>query len=184
MKSIYIILTQSGTRFSKILKMVTKEKYNHASICLNNNFKEFYSFGRKQPDFILPGGFVVENAFTNVFGKFSYIPCLILEKKITDEQYDKLKSIINEFVENKDKLSYAIISLILADTKFSIVKNNKYFCSQFVAKVLNDINIDTPKVPEHMHPYDFKKIENTKIIYEGNLKKFCMVKQNQDLVFA
>ena len=180
MKSIYIILTQSGTNFSKILKMITKEKYNHASICLNSNFNEFYSFGRRQPNFILPGGFVIENAFTNVFGKFKFIPCLILEKEVTDEQYNKLKLIINSFIQNKDKLSYAIISLLLADTKFSMNKKNKYFCSQFVAKVLNDININTPKVPEHMHPYDFKKIDNVKIIYEGNLKTVCKIKIEPD----
>lgn len=54
MKKIYIILTQSGTIFSKILRLFTKEKYNHSSICLKDNFKTFYSFGRIHPYLILP----------------------------------------------------------------------------------------------------------------------------------
>ena len=173
MKNIYIILSQSGTEISKILKFVTKDKYNHASLCINENFNEFYSFGRKNADFPIPGGFIQENAFKHVFAKYKNIPCLILKKEITDEQYEKLRDIIRDFIINKEKYSYAIISLFLADTHFSITNSKKFFCSQFVAKVLNDISISTPKVPEHMHPIDFLKIEGIEKIYEGELKSFC-----------
>lgn len=174
MKSIYIILTQSGTEVSKMLKIITREKYNHSSICIDNSFNEFYSFGRKKINNPLVGGFVIENAFKHVFGKYENIPCMILKKDISDTQYDKLKSIINDFIANKDKYSYAFIGLALADTNYSIVNNSKFFCSQFVAKLLNDIEIETPKKPEHMHPMDFAKIQDAQLIYEGDLKKFCL----------
>ena len=176
MKSIYIILSQSGTEVSKMIKFVTKDKYNHSSICLDKSFGEFYSFGRKYPYLALPGGFIIENAFKNTFGKFEKIPCVIIEKKVTDEQYYKLSNIIKEFIKNRQTYSYAIISLFLADTNFSMTNKNKYFCSQFVAKVLNDINIETPNIPEHSHPMDFLEIDGVKIIYEGDLKKFCALK--------
>ena len=184
MKSIYIILCQSGTKFSKFLKLITKEKYNHASICLNNSFDQFYSFGRKFPNRIWPGGFVIENAFEHVFGMFDHIPCLILEKEITDEQYENLNLRINEFIQNKESLSYAVISLAFADTNYSIVSDTKYFCSQFVATVLNDISIETPKNPEHMHPMDFTHVSGVKVVFEGDLKKFCNIKNNESTVFA
>lgn len=173
MKSIYIILTQSGTEISRMLKFVTKDKYNHSSICIDDSFNEFYSFGRKYINSPIPGGFIIENAFKHVFGKFKNIPCMILEKEITDEQYDLLKEKIDYFIKNKEKLSYALISLVLADTNYSIVSDTKFFCSQFVAKVLNDISIETPKSPEHMHPMDFTLINDMKVIFEGDLKNFC-----------
>ena len=176
MKNIYIILSQSSTGVARILKFVTRDKYNHSSICLKDDFENFYSFGRKYTNFMIPGGFIVENAFEHVFGKFSKIPCLILKKEVTDEQYLKLQEIIHEFSENKANYSYAILSLFLADTAFSVTSENKYFCSQFVAKVLNDINIATPKSPEHMHPIDFTKIDNVTTLYEGDLKEFCQKK--------
>lgn len=176
MKKIYIILSQTNTCIGKILKFFTKEKYNHSSLCLKDNFKTFYSFGRKHPYFIIPGGFIIENAFKSTYARFSKIPCMILEKEISDENYSKLERIVTNFIENKRQYSYAFLSVIFTDTEFSITNKNKYFCSQFVAKVLNDINISTPKVPEHMHPFDFTKLSNTKIIYEGDLKEFCKSK--------
>ena len=181
MKSLYIILTQSGTEVSKMLKLITKEKYNHSSICIDEIFNEFYSFGRKKINNPLVGGFITENAFKHVFGKYDTIPCMILKKEITDEQYEKLKEIINDFIKNKDSLSYAFISLALADTHYSIVNNSKFFCSQFVAKLLNDISIETSKKPEHMHPMDFAQVEGIQTIFEGDLKKFCIMKQKYGL---
>ena len=46
MKNIYIILTQSGTIISRIIKIFTHDKVNHASICIDEDFTKFYSFGR------------------------------------------------------------------------------------------------------------------------------------------
>lgn len=174
MKKIYIILTQTGTLMAKTLKKITKDRFNHSSICLKDDFKEFYSFGRKYSYLMLPGGFVIETVFTRVFGRFKEVPCLILEKEITDTQYEEINKIINDFKENSHKYSYAIISLLFANTHFSFVRKNKFFCSQFVATMLNNIGIDTPKVPEHMHPVDFINIDGIKIIYDGDLKKWRM----------
>lgn len=173
MKSVYVVVTQSGTGVSKILKFITKDKYNHASICLSPSFEEFYSFGRRKINNPFTGGFVVENAFTHVFGKFSKIPCMIIEKQISDEQYEKLQSNIKEVIKNRDAYTYAYLGLFLADTKLSVLDDHKFFCSQFVAKMLNDIGVSTPKVPEHIHPIDFKDLKDSKIIYEGELKYFC-----------
>ena len=145
MQSIYIILSQSGTDISKLLKFVTREKYNHASICITDDFTKFYSFGRKKINNPLIGGFLIENAFEHVFGKFNYVPCLILELKINDDQYIKIESLINDFIKKSDSLSYDFLALFLAKTPLSITNDSKYFCSQFVAKILNDIGISTPK---------------------------------------
>lgn len=166
-------MTQSGTSFSKLLKLITCEKYNHASICLDNSFDKFYSFGRLYPRFLLPGGFVEENAFKKVYALFDKVPCMVLEKQVSDEQYERLRNIINYFIENKKDFSYAIISLVFANSSWSFTSNHKFFCSQFVAKVLNDIGINTPKAPEHMHPLDFTKVDGVTSIYEGDLKEFC-----------
>jgi len=174
MKKIYIILTQSGTLFSKILKIVTKDTYNHSSICLKDDFREFYSFGRKNPYLMLPAGFVIENAFQGVYHRFTKIPCCILEMEITDEQYIKLEEIIQYFANHMNQYSYAVTSLVLADTPYCVTSNNKFFCSQFVAKILNDIDVKTPKSPEHMHPINFAEMENTVKIFEGDLKEFIL----------
>ena len=59
-KYIYILLTDTGTWFSKLVKFYTKAPYNHASISLDDNLEELYSFGRKVYFNPLSAGFVKE----------------------------------------------------------------------------------------------------------------------------
>lgn len=46
MKKIYIILTQTGSVVSQMVKLYTRKKYGHVSISLDRELKNMYSFGR------------------------------------------------------------------------------------------------------------------------------------------
>jgi len=46
-RSIYILLTRSGTWFSRFIHLVTSDCYTHASIGLDGPSGPFYSFARK-----------------------------------------------------------------------------------------------------------------------------------------
>ena len=61
MKNIYIILTQSGTLFSKAIKLHTRDPYNHASISFDKSLEIMYSFGRKRRYNPIDTGFIEEN---------------------------------------------------------------------------------------------------------------------------
>ena len=56
--SIYILLTRSGTWFSRLIHLVTSDCYTHASIGLDGPSGPFYSFARKYEHFALPAGLV------------------------------------------------------------------------------------------------------------------------------
>ena len=49
MKKVYIVLTQTGTILSRAVKLYTGKQYNHASIALDEELEELYSFGRVNP---------------------------------------------------------------------------------------------------------------------------------------
>ncbi len=55
MKNIYIILTQSGTIVAKTLQLVTRDEFNHSSLCVDEDFSNFYSFGRLKINNFLSG---------------------------------------------------------------------------------------------------------------------------------
>ncbi|MGE5613354.1 MAG: hypothetical protein ACM3XR_03020 [Bacillota bacterium] len=61
MKSVYLVMTATGTWVSKCIKIYTKSRYNHVSLCLDPGMNEFYSFGRKIRWFPLIGGFIIEH---------------------------------------------------------------------------------------------------------------------------
>ena len=60
-KAIYILLTDTGTWFSRAIKLYTGAPYNHASIALDEELNELYSFGRKVYTNPFSAGFVQEH---------------------------------------------------------------------------------------------------------------------------
>ena len=60
-RRIYVMLTDTGTLFTNMIKMVTKAPMNHASIALDPELREVYSFGRKDPANPWAGGFIKED---------------------------------------------------------------------------------------------------------------------------
>ncbi len=173
MKNIYIVLTQSGTMLSRAIKLFTAEDYNHASICLDETFDKLYSFGRLRPYNPFIGGFLIENAYTHVFGRFKSVPCMVIRKQVTDEQYDTIKSTINHFIHNPTDYKFDIPNLFLAKTNITFDHENKFFCSEFVGHVLQTAGIELPNTLEKMRPFQFTKLDNAEIVYRGELKEWC-----------
>ena len=48
-RKVYIVLSQTGTVLSRILKLYTRSPYNHSSIALTEDLEVMYSFGRLNP---------------------------------------------------------------------------------------------------------------------------------------
>lgn len=63
-KQLYIVISQTGTLLSRILKQITGAEYNHASISLSRDLERMYSFGRRHPYNPFWGGFVIESPRT------------------------------------------------------------------------------------------------------------------------
>lgn len=172
MKKVYIVLTQSGTLFSRFLRCITGKPYNHASIALDESLDEFYSFGRKIPRNPFIAGFVTEHKDTGVFEIFKKSPSVVIELSVTNEQYEKIEDILNKFKENADEYKYDLINLAFVYSKYHVKRINRFFCSQFTAYILNTAGIDTPKVPEHIQAMDFLKLKKSTIIYKGNIQNY------------
>ncbi|MDF2713668.1 MAG: hypothetical protein K0R28_593 [Paenibacillus sp.] len=66
-KKVYILLTDTGTWLSKMIKAYTKEPFNHASLAFDEDMQEVYSFGRKHESNPFLGGFVKENLLSPLF---------------------------------------------------------------------------------------------------------------------
>lgn len=179
MKNIYIILTQSGTLLSKAIKWATSEAYNHASLCLDEKFDILYSFGRLDPYNPLFGGFLVENAFTHVFGRFKYVPCMVIKKEVTNEQYKSICNTIEHFLLHSDEYRFDIPNLFFAKTSITFPHENKFFCSAFCGYVLQNAGIEITDNLAKLRPYQFKNLKGSEVIYTGELKEWCTQKRNE-----
>ena len=170
MKTVYVILSSTGTRPARLIRLVTKAEYSHASIALVPSSQHLYSFGRRKLKNFLVGGFINEDTRKHVMGLFPHAPCVVLALTVSARSYEKMELIIDEFNRQYKRCKYSFVGAFTS--LFGIKKRLKYHytCSQFVASMLylSDA-VKLPKHPSLMKPSDFLKIPEFTEVYRGEL---------------
>lgn len=169
-KRVYILLTDTGTVFTKLIKLYTKKPYNHASISFDSELSEVYSFGRKTANNPFVGGFVKEDIRK---GLFKQADCAIYSFTVSEVQMQKISRYIKEIEAQKENYRYNFLGLFGFILNKPIKRNKAFFCSQFVASVLKECNIiDFEKSPSLIAPNDLQKRAEFQFVYEGKLKTY------------
>ena len=173
MKNLYIVLSQTGTLFSRALKLVTRAKYNHVSISLNESLDTMYSFGRLNAYNPFIGGFVEEGKNKGTFKRFRNTEAMVIELSVTDHKYNAIKYFIDYFSEHKQSFHYNYLGILCACFRKNHESGKRYYCSQFVRACLALFNIENAvELPKIIKPIDFLKLNNKNIIYEGLLRNY------------
>lgn len=186
-KYVYLVLTRTGTVFSKIIGIATGKKYTHASIASNEMLTDMYSFCRDHKEHPLPANFNHEDIFTEVFGACKTIPSEVYRIAVTDEQIERYHTLIRHFILNRAKYSYDVGALLpMALHIPHKMRNNKFVCSVWVGFMLGKTGIvnDLKKHPSLIEPEDFRSVKSAELIYKGDLKKYrdyiSKIKENKD----
>ncbi|WP_370458069.1 hypothetical protein [Thalassobacillus sp. CUG 92003] len=170
MKSIYIILSDTGSLFNKALKTVTLAPYNHASLALDDNLRSIYSFGRREPSNPFWGGFVKEDFVQGTFSWFPEATCAIYELRVTQREYQRLERIIKAFEHKYKHYLYNYIGLLGIPVNQPLQLPATYFCSQFVAEVLHRAGRSLfKKASSLVTPDDFRQCADLTLVYQGRL---------------
>ena len=141
-KQLYIVISQTGTLLSRILKQITGAEYNHASISLSRDLERMYSFGRRHPYNPFWGGFVIESPRTGTFKRFSETKVLVLSVSVTEEQHAELKEMLDVMWKRRRKYGYNYIGLCLAYFHIVWKQEGCYYCSEFVGELLTKSRVD------------------------------------------
>lgn len=128
--TISILFTTYTDFASKIVSAFSGFGYTHVSIALDTNDEYFYAFNTK--------GFKKEYPRKHKNRTKENI-CYRLE--ITKKQYQKLSKLIKEFEKKKRQLSYNWAGLIFCLATIPKKSRNKYFCSEFIATLLEKSKI-------------------------------------------
>jgi len=173
MKHIYIVLSQTGTVFSRALKFFTRAKYNHASISLTPTLETMYSFGRLNPNNPFKGGFVEEGKDKGTFKRFINTQAMVIELDVSEDKYNAIKYFIEYFNNHKQSFHYNYLGILLAMFRKNHESGKRYYCSQFVRACLALFDIENAvELPKIIKPIDFLKLNNKHIIYEGLLRNY------------
>lgn len=175
-KKIYVVLSQTGTVFSKVLKFFTRADFNHASISLSSSLDKMYSFGRLNPYNPFIGGFVEEGINKGTFKRFVNTKAMVLEFKVDRTKYNAIKYFIEYFVKHKTEFHYNYLGIVFACFKKHHTSSKRFYCSEFVKECLRVFDIENAKeLPNIIKPIDFLKLNNKSIIYTGFLKNYIAI---------
>ncbi|MBO5267080.1 MAG: hypothetical protein IJX15_05145 [Ruminiclostridium sp.] len=170
---LYIVVSQTGTILSRILKKITGAPYNHVSVSLDKNLHQMYSFGRINPYNPVWGGFVTESPDKGTFKRFHKTDAVILTHDISKEQHENIKRHLTGMWCNRKKYGYNYIGLFLAAIKLRYKHRNRFYCSEFARDVLLRFKVaDSDQFPKITKPMDFLKLEDSHVIYKGKLKEY------------
>lgn len=173
MRAVYIVLTDSGTLFTRLIKRYTKSPYNHAAIALDSELTTMYSFGRKHFYFPLLAGFVKERINEGIYKKLKHTTCVVYELPVSDRQFRRIVRVLERFERNAHLYTYNLCGLLNFLLPICIRRRSAFFCSEFVASVLKHSGVDVlPKPPSLTAPHDFMLLPQARPIYEGLLNDY------------
>lgn len=172
---IFVMLTHTGTVLSNLIKKFTGVPYSHASISFDSSMTRMYSFGRKYPKNFLIGTFVIENIrqglYKNVENHATYSLYVTF---VTPQEKQAMLDRLEEFssLHQKKELKYNFIGLLYNKLNIPKERGDKFFCSQFVATVLESGKKFFSKPATLVRPYDYAKHKEFKFVKKGLIKNY------------
>ena len=172
-KYVYIMLSNTYSLQTRAIGLYTRAPYNHVSIALDGQLNEMYSFGRRRPEWPLPGGFVQEKQREGTFARFKDTLCAIYRLEVSQEEYARIKAAIAEFQREPDSYYFNLLGFAGLAAGLPVERRYAYFCSQFVSTVLAKGGVKlVGKPPGLVKPSDFSQCDKLTLIYEGRLADY------------
>lgn len=170
MKTIYILLTRSGTLLSKLVYSVTGANYTHASLAFDEDLSCLYSSTRKNGYTMFPAGPSREYLDRGVFRLRPEAPCALYALEVSEEAYIRARRRANHMMAHGKLYRFNVLGLVLCAMHIRWQRRRHYFCSQFVSDVLEKSGaLELPKDSTLMHPNDYPLLPQLKCLYKGRL---------------
>lgn len=170
---LYIVVSQTGTLLSRVLKLITGAQYNHVSLGLQPDLEYMYSFGGKNPYNPFYGGFVIESPKWGTFKRFSKTKVVVLSLDIGAEKHKEIAEHIEIMRQHQKEYGYNYLGLMFAYFKICRVYRNRYYCSEFVKYILQHFSVNGAEMLEPIsQPIHFLSIPNIHEIYSGLLQDY------------
>lgn len=165
-RKIFVLLTQFPGMDAKALRYYTRFPYTHASIGLEEDMNTFYSFVNK--------GFIVEDIARYNKPSRPPFPCALYEMEVSAEVYEKAKQMIEKFKTNRNALRYSKLGLFLCLIGIPSRLRSQYFCSHFVAELLQKCRAARLKKSSSLYlAKDLSRLKELKMVFQGDLLRFC-----------
>lgn len=170
-KHVYIVFSATPYKIGKMIRSITKDAYNHASISLDEDLTQMYGFARRYCRVPLYGGFVKEST-SRYKPKGINSTVKIHEIPVTEETYRSLETRLNAMYQNRDNYLYNHFSFLAVPLRKPIQIRDAYTCLEFCVDVMHSIGLDV--VPgQYYSIHDVLTILEPYAVYEGPMPQTC-----------
>ncbi len=170
---IYIMLSKTNTLLGKTIQRALGVSYNHCSLALDDSLETIYSFGRKELRNMFVAGFVQESKSKGFFAVHHDSDITLLRLPVTVEEKKRIRERIAVFQQNAAPCKYSVLGLLYCYWGIPVERENKFFCSQFVAQVLFLAGVSVFDRPASLiRPHDFLQIPSAESVYTGKIGKY------------
>jgi len=166
-KNIYVVLSDTGTWFTRLIRLFTKAPFNHASIAFDSDLNEVYSFGRKRPNNPLSGGFVREDLRGELFKGAT---CAIYGCAVSERRYRRLRAAVLRFEREADSYKFNFLGLLGVLLNIGVDRKRAFFCSQFVASLFEQTGDPLIRKRSALTtPADLGRSDKVRLLYQGEM---------------
>lgn len=168
---VYIMVSRTNTLLGLTIRRLLGVSYNHCSIALDDSLETIYSVGRKELRNMFAAGFVVESKSRGFFAVHSNSDIMLLRLPVSRTEKMQIRQVIAEFQQTPCK--YSLLGLIYCYWGIPMERQNRLFCSQFVAQVLQKAQVNVFDKPASLvKPHDFLRIPVAEFIYTGKIGQY------------
>lgn len=178
-----MVLTRTGTKVAKLIRLYTKEPYSHVSLSFDENLDTLYSFARRHIRNPLNAGFIEEHLDSGIFGTDKHIDCAVYCLEFPKKEYQKIRSLMEDLLCHKEEYGYNFLGLFMVALNRPYSRPKRFFCSEFVAWVLGTVGLNLmSKDYALMRPENFRQCLNLYRIYEGGLHDYVEFRSHHQYI--
>ncbi|AQQ51850.1 hypothetical protein [Planococcus lenghuensis] len=170
---IFIVFLNTNILLSRSIQRFIDYPYRHTSLAFDAGLQEVYSFGRKRPANPFIGGFVKED-FTDPF--FQQAECEIYSCPVSNEQSRKMRQLIQAIESAQHLYGYNFLGLFGVLFQKQFHRQNRFFCVQFVAKVLKAGGLSPTAKPSCLlKPEELAGAPGLRLVQQGTLAAYSHI---------
>ncbi len=158
-RDLYLMISHTGTGVGRIIRGISRYRYNHVAMTLDPSFRKWYSFARIHRNVALYGGFTEESA-ERYFAFGTNVPVKIFKLSVDEKTYAHLSALFAKADTLETELIYNFFDILAAIIGWQVKIPGAYTCLGFCCAVLNR---------EFKNIQELEAALNNCVFYDGNL---------------
>lgn len=176
------MISETTTRFGYLLRRVGKVRFNHASVALDEELNECWSFARRQYHAPLIFGLVKETMDRFTLHRFSDVQVLIFRIPVTEEQYQEVRQMIAA-IRQDDEYIYNLFSVLTFPLFKGFAIYKAYSCIEFTMNVIRQLKFTLDMPACRYTPDDLIEFLSEYRYFEGNLLDYKKPSERDEAYF-